>query len=372
MFCFNCGKEVPEGKSFCTNCGAPVAKSEDTSSGVEAQVRPPEPTPPAPATTGIAPAPKKRKIWPVVLGIVAVLVVVAVVLVLVLVVFKSSSPTSAVAGFFKGVENNDSAAVMKVIDPTYFKQNKELEAIFKKEVLGTMPEGVKFSGIQYSATTRGNKGTVKVTKGTISYTENGKKQTVDITKLDSGNKYDMVKVDGTWYISPTTFASVFGRAFKKSADAVMNESLGPKSIALGKAFGDLSASMSATPTPGSQQMKAQLAQVEQQVKEYKDASAKAKAAYQKIAEISGSNVANYKDYANAAVGFIDSSNEVFSTSAAFLDYVVSVKAAAEAGQTPDMNAYNQKTAEYSAKVTELQKKMSDFQAQMNALDKKME
>jgi hypothetical protein len=397
MFCSNCGKEIPEGKAFCTNCGAPAAKeptaggapatppappapsaatssqaAEPTSSAQATLVAPPPQPPAAPPTVANAPSPKKHKKWPIIAGIVGVLVVVAVVLVLVLVVFKGSSPTKAVQGFFDAVQKSDSAAAMKVIDPTYFEKNKELEAVFKKEVLGTMPEGVKFTGLEYKTTVNGSTGTVDVTKGTIIYTQDGKKHTVDITKLDGGNKYDMVKVNGTWYISATTFAGVFGKAFKESADTVMKNSLEPMSLEVGDAFSALSKSMSATPTPTAQQMKDQLTQVEAKLKEFKAASEKAKAAYEKIADISGSNVANYKNYATAAIGFIDSSNAVFNESLALLQYVVNVKAEQEAGKTPDMTAYNQKTAEYAQKLADLEKKMTDYQDTMNKIDKTLQ
>ncbi|MHB8894619.1 MAG: zinc ribbon domain-containing protein [Candidatus Geothermincolia bacterium] len=369
MFCGQCGKEIPEGKSFCTSCGAPVVKKETPEAA--APVAAPAAVQAAPVVPAPA-APKKRKTWPIIAGVVGILVVVAVVLVLVLVVFKGSSPTSAVASFFKGIENKDSAAVMKTIDTAWFKGNSELESTFKKEVLATMPEGVKFTGLQYSTSVSGAKGTVNVTKGTINYTENGKKQSVDITKLDGGNKYDMVKVNGTWYISPTTFGAVFASSFKDAADKVFNESLEPKSLEIEQAFKSLSALMSAQPAPSAQQLNAQLAQVEAVVKDYKSICDKAKAEYEKIVDLNGTGIEDHKKYAQAAIGFIDTSIEVFDESIAFLKYVTDVKAQTEAGATPDMNAYNQKTTEYSQKVGELEKKLSDYQSQMSELEKKLQ
>jgi hypothetical protein len=340
-----------------------------------APATPPAPTPEAPAPVvpaAAVSAPKKRKTWPIIAGVVGVLVIVAVVLVLVLVVFKSPSPSSPVAAFFKAVENRDTTAAMKTVDASYFKGNTGLEATFKKEVLGTMPDNVKFTGMKYSTQVAGDKATVNVTQGNAIYTQDGKRHSIDMTKLDGGNKFDMVKVNGTWYISPTTFGGVFASAFKDSAEKAFKDSIEPRSADIEKAFKSLSAMMSAQPTPSSQQMKAQSAQVEAVLKEYKSACEKTKAEYQKILDLKGSGIEDYKKYAEAAIAFIDTSIKVYDESIEFINYVTDVKAQSEAGATPDVNAYNQKTADFSAKVEELSKKLSDYQQQMTELETKLQ
>lgn len=389
MFCGKCGKEVPEGKSFCTSCGEPVIKKEEAKAATPApppaaaapqppvgQVAPPPapgqaPAPPVTAAPAAGAAPKKRKAWPIIVGVVCLLVIVAVVLVLVLVVFKGSSPSSTVASFFKAVENKDNAAAMATIDVAFFKGNSELESTFKREVLDTMPEGVKFKGMQYSTQTSGDKATVNVTKGTATYAQDGKTESVDITKLEGGNKFDMVKVDGKWLISPTTFGGVFAKAYKDAADKIFEEEIVPKSSEMETAFKNLSASMSAQPTPTAQQLTAQLASVEAVLKDYRKLSEEAKSEYEKVADLSGTGTEEYKKYAKAAIGFIDTSLEVFDESIAFLKYVIDVKAKSETGTVPDMNVYNQKTSDYTTKVTELEQQLSEYQEQMDSLDKEL-
>ena len=383
MFCEECGKEVPEGKLFCTHCGAPVVNQEAHVAAAPSPppaaealappqaVQPAAPVPQVPFAT-VGAAPKKRKVWPIVAGVVGVLVIVAVVLVLVLVVFKGSNPSSVVASFFKAIENKDSAAATKTIDTSYFKGNSELEATFKKEVLGTMPDDVKFTGMQYSTNVSGTKATVNVTRGTASYSEDGKEQSVDMTELDGGNKFDMVKVNGTWYISPATFGGVFASSFKDAADKVLNESVVPKLSEIEKAFTSLGEMMSAQPPPTAQRMNEQLAQVQSVLDEYNSIFDKAKAEYQKILDLNGSGIEDYQKYAQAAIGFIDTQTKVFDESIALLKYVADVMAQSEAGAPPDANAYDQKTSQYSQQAAELEKKLNDYKAQMNELENKLQ
>jgi len=382
MFCGKCGKEVPEGKSFCTHCGAPVVKTDDKQESATPTTTPTPPVatpaPPTPAvivppvTPQVAAPGKKRKVWPIVAGIAGVLVIVAVVLVLVLVVFKGTSPAGTVASFLKAAQTKNVNAAMKVVDTAYFKGDSQLEALFKKEIFADLPNNVQFVGLEYTTSVNGNKATVEVTNGKANYTVDGKKKSIDFATPEAPRKMEMVKVGGNWYISPATFGNVFAGAYKKSGDKLANEELAAKATDLQKEFASLGAMMSAQPTPSSQQMKAAIAKVEPVLKEYESVSEKTKAEFQKILDLGGSGLDDYKSYAKAAIGSVDTSTAVFDESVGLMKYVADAKAQMETGAAPDANAYNQKIADFTQKTNDLEKKLSDYQQQMSDLDKQLQ
>jgi hypothetical protein len=375
MFCGKCGEEVQEGKSFCTHCGAPVVKTEDKQEG----------TPPVPsgaeATTAVTPQPptppleaprKKRKVWPFLVAAAGVVVVVGVVLVLVLVVFAGTSPAGAVSSFLKASETKNVDAAMKVMDTNYFKGDPDLETLFKKEVFVDIPDNLHFTGLEYSTSVNGNKATVTVTKGKATYTVDGKQQTEEFATADSPRKMELVKKGNSWYISPGTFGKVFAAAYKKSGDKLANDVLAAKASGLQKAFASLAATMSAQATPSAQQMKAAIAQVEPVLKEYKSAYEKTKAEYQKLLDLGGNGLSDYKSYAKAAIGSLDASTAAFDESLGLMKYVADAKAQAESGAAPDANAYRQKIADFTQKTTDLENKIKEYQQQMSDLEKKLQ
>ncbi len=374
MFCSKCGGEVQEGKTFCTHCGAPLVKVEVPKPQAAA-------APPAPASTSAREAPAaaapagapggKRWLWLLAAGVGAALLVAAVVLVLVFVVFKSSGPSATVASFFKAVESGNTDAVAKTIDTSFFKDDEEMEKVFKEEILGTMPEGAKFEGMRYETDTTGGRAVVKVTNGTLSYSEDGKRQTLDITRLENGNRFDMVEVNGAWLISPTTFGGVFAGAFKEQADGVFSNEIEPKAGELEKAFTDLSSSMSADTLPSAQDLRGQLNSAKKLLEEYRSLGKKAKAKYKRMQDLSGSGLEDYKAYAAAGIGFIDTSLRMFDESTKFLDYVIGVLARREAGTMPDLDEYNRKTEEYTRLTAELEQRLSGYQEKMESLGEKL-
>lgn len=377
MFCSKCGGEVQEGKTFCTHCGAPLVKVEVPKP--QAAAAPPAQPAPASAPAREAPAEVtpagapggKRWLWLLAAGVGAALLVAAVVLVLVFVVFKSSGPSATVASFFKAVESGNADAVAKTIDTSFFKDDEEMEKVFKEEILGTMPEGAKFEGLRYETDTTGGRTVVRVTSGTMSYSEDGKRQTLDMTKLSNGNRFDMVEVNGAWLISPTTFGGVFASAFKEQANAIFNNEIEPKAGELEKAFTDLGSSMSADTLPSAQELKGQLNSAKKLLEEYRSLGKKARVKFKKMQNLSGSGLENYKAYAEVGKEFIDTSLKMFDESTKFLDYVIGVLARREAGTMPDLEEYNRKTEEYTRLAAELEQRLSEYQEKMESLNEKL-
>jgi hypothetical protein len=102
---------------------------------------------------------------------------------------------------------------------------------------------------------------------------------------------------------------------------------------------------------------------------YKSTAAEVKASYEKLEDLSGSDATQYQDYTKAAVGFIDTSTALYEESLALIEYAADTKAKVEAGGQVDMNVYNQKVADSSAKLTTLQQQMDAYQQQMDDLEK---
>lgn len=383
MFCKNCGKQLQEGKAFCTECGAPVEKPvEATKPQPPAQPPAPvQPQPPAqpPATPAAAQAPivppsvgRKRKVWPIVVGVVAgIAVVTAVVLVLVLVVFKSPSPQAAVEKFFTAAENKDADAAMALMDKEYFKGDTALEKLWKEEVFSDMPADVDFVEVKYRTNVKGDKATVEVVEGKVTYTEDGKEKTQDLTEIQGEKVFDMVKKGGEWLISPATFGGVFAESYRQAGDKVFTESILPAAAKLETQFTDLGNMMSAQPTPTAAQIQLQEDVVKATLDSYKAAAKDAKAAYEKVKDLSGRDVENYQKYAEAAIGFIDASISLFDESVALIDYVIAEKAQSEAGGVVDMNAYNARVSDASAKITQLENQMNEYQQQMEDYEQKL-
>lgn len=258
MYCSNCGKEIPDGSAFCGYCGAAVGAAQPggeqpsvppSQPGWQAPAPPPQaPVPPPPAagpapvagpgpqayappppggaavppvagppggyaaTAGAQP-PKKKSALPWILGAVGLLVVAAVVLVLVFVVFKggkaekadTSGPEEVVRLLFRSMEKEDAGMFLDLMEPSFREEledtlGKHLDTFFEY-FFQVVPDDVRFDIRKLDTKVDGDRATVTVVEGTMTYTdENGKKVSEEASEGDLA-VFELVRVGGKWYFS---------------------------------------------------------------------------------------------------------------------------------------------------------------------------
>jgi hypothetical protein len=157
---------------------------------------------------------RKRKALPWVLALLGVLVVAAVVVVLVFFVFGAKSDTKAaeetVRNLYRSLEKKDFALLMECLEPSYRQEleealGKDLKPLFNEYFFTQFPKDLKIEIRALETMIKGNTATVKVTDGTVTYTdESGKKVTEEASESDV-DEIPLVKVDGKWYVAGDFF-----------------------------------------------------------------------------------------------------------------------------------------------------------------------
>ncbi len=245
MFCDECGSEIEDGSLFCEQCGASLAEGEPTPARGALSTPPPvppgtesmAPPPPAPpggqpgAQWGAAPQPAappagKGKLLPVLVTLGVLLVVGVVAVVLMLTVFKEKdtgkkeedstpAPSATAEAYLKALEGGDLDALLDLIDPAFIEDlkgeyGKEYKSILKGYFLDPLPEGVKFSGLEFSEEVNGDRAEISLVKGEVTYRdESGKKVTEDLAgALD--DTLGLVRRNGVWYLDMESFEEFQG------------------------------------------------------------------------------------------------------------------------------------------------------------------
>ncbi len=376
MFCNKCGGAITPDDSFCIKCGAPVKRTGQEGEVAPVPVKPPQasaiPPPTAPATPvitpAVLPAPVKenRKTQiAIALGIVALLIVVAVVLILVLVVFKGGSgPEEVARDFYRYVEEKDMDAMIALMDQESIQGNPELEKVFREEYFKGVSGDVKIKGLEVEAKVNGDKATVEATAGTATYVLEGKRET---DPLSEETPLEMVKVDGEWYIDPTSFADVCAVAFINTGNELTDSAVAISDQVV-ITFDSFTSFMNSTPYMSpSQQVRGHLNAITPMVGSMKAEAEKAKFEYQKVLNLQGENLGGYKEYANLSIEYLNVGNQWADKLVEAVGYSVSSAAVVESGQPFDYNAYNVTNDAMYKQVTDLQQWLSAALDKMNEL-----
>lgn len=350
MFCQECGQELPPDQKFCTNCGESVQPAGRTTSA-----------PAAPAVAGAPVKPARKWLLPV-LACVGVAVVVAAVLVLVLVVFKGGGgPESVVGQLLKAAQAKDTGAAMKTIDPDAFKNNKGLEETFKTKLFEGITSGAeaKFTGVSYNTKTGGDKGTVKIVKGTMTVTKGGKQETTDLAKSGGMTTFNMVRKNGKWYISLSSFGNIIAADLYEKAKKITEGSMQDATDKLLEAVTDFGEFFNQQPAPTGQQAKEKLNELYPMVQDYKQEVDKANALLKEIGELKGSNLEEYLEYADLALELFEVRVKLFEKAMEMYKFAVNLKISAETGQPIDQST-QQQYEQMSKEIQELTKKEGDL------------
>ncbi len=227
-YCGNCGNALEAHQRFCPKCGHPAG-------GQASEQQPAAAPPPPPTGYYQAPAydqgqgyaapaappwsqPQRKSRLGMWIGIGAAVVVIAVALGLIFGVFKddifggggaASTPEQTVRNMLTAMENKDADTVLDLLEPGAM---ESLGGFMSEDALKEAMsaglfefESLKFSGIELSTEKTGEtSATVTIIKGSVTITDNGEAQTEDVSEADEPVTFDLVKIDGSWYLDPSS------------------------------------------------------------------------------------------------------------------------------------------------------------------------
>ncbi len=185
-YCRYCGSPYEGAPRFCRACGRPLVYA----------------------------PPRRRDLKWLWIGLSALIVVVAVVLVLTLAVFGGdgnlATPEKAVAQLLGALEKKDFEAVLKLIDPRVAGvfSDKSQADVFQVTLEELLPyKDMKFKDIVTSTKMTSEKtATVTIVAGSVTITGlDGSIQTENVAEAEGPMSFDLVKVDGKWYLSSIPF-----------------------------------------------------------------------------------------------------------------------------------------------------------------------
>lgn len=237
MYCSECGKEIPGDSEFCAYCGA--AAQAGAAVAAAQSPTPPAYTPPPPPAGGMAPptgagaapaqfgpTPPRKSPLPWILGILGVLVVGAVVVILLLGFAvgpkwfagddkengngaAAESPEKVVETFFRSFEKQDAKMMLSTMEPDFVDEledtlGEDYVDLLEEYFFSYFPEDLKINIKKMDKTIDGNRATVNILEGTMTYVdEYGDKVTEEASEADM-DAFELVKVDGKWYLSEET------------------------------------------------------------------------------------------------------------------------------------------------------------------------
>lgn len=387
MLCRKCNKEIVEGKKFCTSCGTPVDALEEhkvphapEAVAVAEAVAPeppssPPPSPPAPPATEPGPGPVAgsspgKKKTGLLIGIVAALSVVilaAVVLVLVLVVFKPADASATVEKFFRAAETNNTSEVPNLVDLGAFKRDTDLEAAFMNRIFKGLPTGVKFVDIEYETKTTGDRAVVKVVKGTVTAKQDGKDEKLDAA--ENLDPFDAVKKDGKWYLTVDSFSDVLAQSYREVAENAMSENFVPATAKVSTSFRSLGEYLSEDPSPSVAQIDKRIASTKKELDAFGKVADETRKRFEALAGLEGDDMESQREYAEAGIGLIDTTIDLYEESIELLEYTAQIREQAETDPTGiDLDAMNEKISGSTARIDELQMQQQEYQAKLNELE----
>jgi hypothetical protein len=250
MNCTSCGKEIPDDSEFCGFCGAAAAAPAAAAASVPQGPPPPPPAPPSseppppppppppggampPMGTGVPPAPygpppPKKSPLPWILGILGILVVGGIVIVLLLGFAvgpkwfvsddnggstAAENPEQTVEAFFKSLEKQDAKMLVGTMEPDFVDGLKDALGddyinLLDEYFFTYFPEDLEVNIEKMDSEIMGDKAEVTIVEGTMSYTdEYGDKVTMDAADANM-DAFELVKVDGKWYLSEDTLINM--------------------------------------------------------------------------------------------------------------------------------------------------------------------
>jgi hypothetical protein len=238
-FCANCGSEIEAGSAFCGSCGA-AAPAEAAPPAAPTVMTPPPaapptgmpPTPPpaaAPPAYGPPAAPMPSPAYSQPSGgggggkiaLIAIIAVLGIGIVVVLLLGFAVGPKwfvsdgevadveKVVDNFLKAMETKNAKLLVSTLPPSTVKEIEDeisdygdyddIEEFFE-DVLFSYYESMKFSGVKYQTTIKGDKATVNIVGGTLTMVdEYGDKTTEDAEDSDT-SEIQLIKENGKWYI----------------------------------------------------------------------------------------------------------------------------------------------------------------------------
>ena len=234
MFCSACGKEIAEDSGFCPYCGASVAQAAAAPQGPavpppSGPVPPPPagPVPPPPPGQGTAapggapPAPPpaaapRKSSLPWIAGILGVLLAAGVAAVLVLGFAAGpkwfagdSGPEEVVKRFFSSLEKKDARMMLGTMEPAFVEQMEpalgaDYIELIQENFFTYFPDKMEFKLTKMDTKLRGDRATVRILEGTLSYIdEDGEKVVEEASETDLV-EFELLKVEGKWYLSGDT------------------------------------------------------------------------------------------------------------------------------------------------------------------------
>jgi len=205
MFCSRCGREMPEGSAFCGFCGAEAA-------GGSAESGQGGPVPSGSmqlAALQQAPRGGRRALfW--VLGVAALLLAAGLAVVLALVLRGGGGEAAKVEevarDYARVLEMKDVDLLAEIMEPDFLDRleeevGRDWKEVVEENIFDMIPEDLRIEIAETEVSIKGNRATLRVIKGTMTYTdETGEKVTERAEDIEVEDM-EMVRVNGRWYLS---------------------------------------------------------------------------------------------------------------------------------------------------------------------------